>query len=246
MKKVTYLMCALVIAPMVLVSALAEDQESQTFHNHSTSFEIPDGWEVYSDTEEGDNSSTIITDGKAAIRVSTIKLPSAELDKLARDYGQKRAGDCYQIKPDTTWEAIYEKESWYVVDAVCEYYKDWVILPATLRCCCGSDDFLTRGRYMGYSTNADVHEESPPDAKLLEWYLVWIRPEYNGTFIAVHALFPVDQLDGYGIEKLTKPGDPRAYFWPKPLYDVMVSFSTDWAGRICKKAPKGGDVLLSI
>ena len=249
MKKVICLMCALAIAPMVLASAVAEDQHVQTFHNHSISFEIPDGWEVCLDVMIDDNSSTIITDGEAAIRIDTIKLPDAELDEIVRDYCQKTSDDYYQIKPDATWHAIYKKESWRVVDAFCEHYRDHVVPPAMpslgSRFGIGSDDFLTSGEYIAYCTNGP--RGNLPEDKLLEWYLVWIRPEYNSTFIAVHALFPVDHLDDYGIEKLTGFGRAETYHWPGPLYNVMTSFSTDWSGRLCKGGLRTGEEeLLSL
>ena len=73
------LMCALVVA--LLASAVAED-----FQNHSISFEIPDGWDIYSDIEVGDNSSTILTDGKGAIRTDTILLTDESLTEIVGDY----------------------------------------------------------------------------------------------------------------------------------------------------------------
>ena len=131
--RLVLLQSLILVAFIVFPLAMAEDQteenvaavQNTTFHNHSIYFEIPDGWEIYSDIEDGDNSSTIITDGMAAIRIDTIKLADSKLDELVRDYLQNRkSDDYYRINPNVTWYAAYEKEPYYVVDSLCEYYKN--------------------------------------------------------------------------------------------------------------------------
>lgn len=233
------LMCALVVA--LLASAVAED-----FQNHSISFEIPDGWDIYSDIEVGDNSSTILTDGKGAIRIDTIHLTDESLTEIVGDYYRSTSDGCYQLNPDASWQEIYGRDSWRVVNAFREYYRGQVVPPTIqgggARWGAGSDDFLALGEYISYSTNGPQGQQ--PYEPLLEWYLVWIRPEYNGSFVAVHGLFPVNRYEAVKVAGFGRDGN---HHWPTPLYNIMISFSTDWSGKLCKDGLRTGDeALLSL
>lgn len=242
--RLVLLQSLILVAFIVFPLAMAEDPteenvaavQNTTFHNHSIYFEIPDGWEIYSDTEFGDNSSTILTDGMATIRIDTVKLSESELNQAAKCgfLGNTLDPDDGQI-----WIQILERAPWEFLGGLWKHYLPLTPPVYLKRKSGGSGLFSPDDAHAGYATN--YNRKGAPSSEPLEWYLIWSKIEYGGRFIGVHTLFPANCADTYNMVNIARGGAPYDYYWPEPMYEMMSTFSTDWTG-----GPKDSIPLVSL
>ena len=234
----------LILVTFSTASAVPENvtaNENATYNNHSICFEIPDGWYIYSDTEEGDNSSTILTDGLAAIRIDTVRLPEEELNNIVsshlEEYNSKPwRGEKEPLDTNVPWLEVYRDYPWQVAGALLDIYMDQIERPSYRIKSGGSINLRLAGlknfqedchvaisQNFG-SGNTQDREKLPANIYPAEMYVVWTKPKYNNTFVAIRANFPDAEYETHEMKYCAD----FIYLWPKPLWDIIVTLEISY------------------
>ena len=160
-------------------------------------YENPTGW-VKRDPDVGDNvnSTTILTDDRAEIRIDIIRLSNSELDQIAKMQFVEDDSDLDGEAP--SWITAYNEDPWGIAKGLWITYVNYLnkfnLKPRNISGR-GTGLLSPDGACAFYATN-DRHDGPPPDLPL-EWYFVWIRPEYGNVFVGIHARFPPNYLEIY-------------------------------------------------
>ena len=131
-------------------------------------YDTPIGWiKNYPDIGEDVNSTRILTDDRAEIRIDIIRLSNSELDQIA----QIQFAEVQDLDDETpTWITAYREDPWGIVKGLWSYYKNYLnkyyLKPRVLLG--GGDTGLLRpdGAYAFYATNYQHYCYSPSDLPL--------------------------------------------------------------------------------
>lgn len=199
-------------------------------------YNTPIGW-MKEDPDVGEDfNSTILTDGRAEIRIDIIRLSNSELNQIAKRQFVEDDPDLSVEIP--YWITTYRENPWGISEGLWSYYKNYLtkldLKPREISG--GGDSGLLRpdGANAFYATNYQHY--GLPSSLPIEWYFVWIRPEYGNIFVGIRAQFPPKYFCIHDMKIVGREGCAHvdsfgggAYaniYLPEPLWMVISSFTT--------------------
>lgn len=187
---------------LILLSSSIAFAAPSIYRDNGIAFTIPANWSIADvqqlDRTEADgtlvnDTKIVLTDNYSAIRIDIIKIPQ------------------------TKWlMQMYEDSPYYVMGILESYYRT-KLLEINSR-----SMGLNGGSGLSIKPDGVEHASfrTGSNGDLIEWIMIWTKPDYNDKFIGVHALFQGD----YQMKPLSMSGGgPYSYYMQKPLYEILDS-----------------------